>query len=102
MANSPVENLTFEKALADLDAVVQILEDGSASLEDSLMQYERGVTLLKFCYEKLQQTEQRIAELTGVDENGQPLFQAFEHSAAVAQEKTVGRRSRSRDGDEPG
>lgn len=70
---------SFEKALAELERILQNLEDGTITLEDSLAQYERGVILLKNCYERLRDAEQRILKVTGVDGEGKPIFEPFEH-----------------------
>lgn len=75
--------LTFEQALAELDRIVRELEDGKIGLEESLARYEQGVTLLKQCYGQLRRVEQRIHELTGVDEQGNPITKPFDHSASV-------------------
>jgi exodeoxyribonuclease VII small subunit len=79
--NSSPGEPTFEQALAKLDEIVRQLEDGDTGLEESLARYEEGVGLLKCCYTQLRQAEQRILELTGVDEQGQPLLKPFEHTA---------------------
>ena len=77
----------FEHALAELDRVLRDLEDGTTTLEDALARYERGVALVKQCYEQLRDAEQRIRELTGITEDGKPLLKAFEHTASVEKEK---------------
>jgi exodeoxyribonuclease VII small subunit len=81
MAEQP--SLTFEEALADLERVIQELEEGKIGLEESLARYEQGVALLKSCYGKLRQVEQKILELTGQDVAGNPLTKPFEHSASA-------------------
>jgi exodeoxyribonuclease VII small subunit len=73
---------TFEQALAELEKIVRELEDGQVSLEESLARYERGIGLLKLCYGQLQQAEQKIQLLTGVDEDGRPAARPFQHSSA--------------------
>jgi exodeoxyribonuclease VII small subunit len=83
MAKSKTEDPTFEQALEQLDAAVRDLEDGKLGLEESLARYEQGVGLLKRCYAQLQHAEQRILELTGVDDNGQPMLRPFGHSATA-------------------
>jgi exodeoxyribonuclease VII small subunit len=83
MSDSPPESQTFEQALNELDRIVHDLEDGQISLEESLSRYEQGVGLLKRCYTQLREAEQRILLLTGVDEEGQPILQAFQHSATA-------------------
>lgn len=69
---------TFEDALAELEKIVHDLEDGDTGLEQSLARYEQGVGLLKRCYEQLRKAEQRIVELTGKDEAGNPVLKPFE------------------------
>jgi exodeoxyribonuclease VII small subunit len=78
MNESPVENLTFEQAFAELEQIVHDLEDGQISLENALNRYEKGVGLLKRCYAQLQQAEQRIQLLLGVSADGQAALQPFE------------------------
>jgi len=80
------EPKTFEDALIELERVVHDLEDGSTSLEQSLERYEQGVALLRRCYDQLRKVEQRIVELTGKDEAGNPVGQPFDHSSSVKQE----------------
>ena len=80
--------LTFEQALAELDRIVRELEDGKVGLEDSLARYEQGVALLKQCYGQLRKAEQRIQELVGVDDQGNPVMRPFDHTAS-ADKKTV-------------
>jgi exodeoxyribonuclease VII small subunit len=77
------DSLTFEQALAELERIVHDLEDGQIGLEESLGRYERGVGLLKRCYNHLRDAEQRILLLTGVDEEGQPVVQPFQHAATA-------------------
>jgi exodeoxyribonuclease VII small subunit len=77
------EALSFEQALAELERIVHDLEDGRTGLEDALTRYEQGVALLKRCYGQLQQAEQRISLLVGVDGTGNPVTRPFGHSATV-------------------
>ena len=56
--------LSFEKALAELNAIVKNLEDGSLNLEDALNMFERGVHLTKHCQQALTEAEQKITQLT--------------------------------------
>jgi exodeoxyribonuclease VII small subunit len=83
MTNPATEQLTFEQALAELERVVRDLEDGQLGLEDALARYEAGIGLLKRCYGQLQGAEQRILQLTGVDAEGKPVLDLFEHSATA-------------------
>jgi exodeoxyribonuclease VII small subunit len=96
MSHSPTTDLSFEQALAALEEIVRDLEDGQTSLEDALSRYEAGVKLLKSCYRQLNQAEQRIVQLTGVDEEGTPLLQPFEHSATAEPEPAEPRKRRKK------
>ena len=61
--NQPAEPLDFEAALAELEALVQRMETGSLSLEESLAAFERGVQLTRQCQTALQQAELRVKAL---------------------------------------
>ena len=52
--------LSFEKALSELESIVEKLEEGDLSLSDSLSKYQEGVKLTKFCYDKLDSAEEKI------------------------------------------
>ncbi len=71
--------LTFEEALAELEALVETMEKGDLSLEDSLKSFERGVELTRTCQQALKDAEQKIeilsekspdAELEPFDDRG--------------------------------
>jgi exodeoxyribonuclease VII small subunit len=55
----------FETALAQLEALVAVMEDGSLPLEESLASYRRGVELTRICQERLAQAEQQVRILEG-------------------------------------
>ena len=65
------KKLTFEASLKELEKIVRRLEEGDASLEDSLKLFEDGVRLARECQERLDQAERRI-EVLLKDENGNP------------------------------
>ncbi len=65
-AAAPAAPASFETALAELERIVQTMEGGQFSLEDSLAGYQRGVELLKYCQDALAAAEQKIQIL----ENG--------------------------------
>ena len=58
------KQLTFETALADLEAIVSQMENSQLPLEQSLEAYKRGAELLRFCQQTLQQAEQKVRILT--------------------------------------
>lgn len=61
--------IDFEKSLADLEALVNAMEKGSLSLEDSLKAFEEGVKLSRECQQALKDAEQKVEILLG--KNGQ-------------------------------
>ena len=65
MSAPPPENLTFEKALEELEALVARMEDGKLPLEESLAAYQRGAELLKLCEARLTDAQARVAILEG-------------------------------------
>jgi exodeoxyribonuclease VII small subunit len=54
----------FEASLSELEAIVERLEQGELSLEESLGAFERGVQLTRACQQALDQAEQRVRILT--------------------------------------
>jgi exodeoxyribonuclease VII small subunit len=56
---------TFEEALKELESLVETLEQGDQSLEESLKSFERGVTLTRLCQESLKEAEQKVQILSG-------------------------------------
>ncbi|MEX0703584.1 MAG: exodeoxyribonuclease VII small subunit [Planctomycetales bacterium] len=79
---TPDENApSFEDALAELQRIVADLEDGALGLEESLARFESGMKLLRTCHRVLEQAEQRIAVLTGMDANGNPVTAPFDAAA---------------------
>jgi exodeoxyribonuclease VII small subunit len=56
---------TFEKALEQLEKIVETMESGALSLEQSLKQFEEGMQLSQFCAQKLDETEKKISLIMG-------------------------------------
>jgi exodeoxyribonuclease VII small subunit len=59
-----VAQMPFEQALAELEAIVDQLEKGAVSLDESITLYERGELLKKRCDELLKNAEMRIEKIT--------------------------------------
>ena len=57
--------LSFEDAIRELDALVEQMEDGTLSLEQSLAAYQRGAELVKCCQAKLEAVRQQVQVLDG-------------------------------------
>jgi exodeoxyribonuclease VII small subunit len=87
---------SFEESLIELERMVRDLEDGRLGLDEALARYEQGVGLIKFCYQQLRQAEQRIVQLTGTDESGQPVLQPFKHEATAEKGQGSGFRGQGR------
>ena len=63
----PVEGLSFEEALAELEQIVAGLEGGTVPLEQSIAMYERGEALRAHCETLLKRAEARIEKITASD-----------------------------------
>lgn len=55
---------SFEESLSELEALVERMESGDLSLEESLSAFERGIALTRSCQQALQAAEQRVEILT--------------------------------------
>lgn len=62
------KKLDFEQAMQRLEDIVSVLERGESTLEDSMKLFEEGAKLSADCYRALEQAEQKITELTQVEE----------------------------------
>jgi exodeoxyribonuclease VII small subunit len=58
------ENITFEDAVKELEAIVRKLETGQLPLEDAVRSFERGTELKKICSEKLKDAQLKIETLS--------------------------------------
>ena len=70
------QSYPFEESLAKLETLVQRMEKGDLSLEDSLKTFEEGVKLTRECQQALAAAEQRVKAL--IEENGQVSQVDFE------------------------
>ena len=70
MTDHPIEEMSFEDAMKELEALVTRLEGAQVPLEDSITLYERGAKLKAHCEKKLKMAEEKIAEIT-IDASGQ-------------------------------
>jgi len=81
MTKKDSQELKFEEAIADLEQVVEQLESGDLSLEDSLASFEKGVGLVRYCNQKLSEVEKKV-ELLVKDKQGQLQLKAFGNGPA--------------------
>ena len=72
MSEGNVSEVSFEKAMAELEEVINKLEYGEVPLEDSIKLYERGAELKKICEAKLKEAEQKVKNIT-LDKDGNSL-----------------------------
>ncbi len=60
MAKKTPQEPDFESALQELETLVEKMEQGELSLEDSLQHFERGVNLSRTCQQALKAAEQKV------------------------------------------
>jgi exodeoxyribonuclease VII small subunit len=68
-----VSELSFEDAQKELEAIVERLERGGASLDEAIVLWERGEELLRFCLTRLETAQGKIEELAKRTEDVAPL-----------------------------
>jgi exodeoxyribonuclease VII small subunit len=71
MTATPVEEMSFEQAMAELEQVLGQLERGDVALDESIALYERGAALKARCETKLKEAEEKVAAIT-LDADGAP------------------------------
>ncbi|MEL7080251.1 MAG: exodeoxyribonuclease VII small subunit [Pseudomonadota bacterium] len=71
MTDRPVDEITFEEAMRELEEVLGQLERGDVALDDSIKLYERGAALKARCETKLKEAEEKVAAIT-LDGEGKP------------------------------
>ncbi|TAK91295.1 MAG: exodeoxyribonuclease VII small subunit [Burkholderiaceae bacterium] len=71
---------SYEAALTELETLVQKMEQGELSLEQSLASYQRGTELLRYCQQALTAVEAQVKILDG------ELLQVFKNPAQLADE----------------
>jgi len=67
--------MNFETALNELEAVIEKMESGQLSLEESLQGFEDGVKLARLCQSSLKEAEQKVQILS--EQNGELRSQPF-------------------------
>jgi exodeoxyribonuclease VII small subunit len=63
--SKPSPELSFEKALAELEKIVERMEGGELSLEQALATHKRGLELARFCQQRLEAAQQQVKVLEG-------------------------------------
>jgi len=70
------DSVNFEKSLRELEELVEKMEEGDLSLEESMKYFERGITLTRACQKALSEAEQKVQIL--LEKNGKADLQDFE------------------------
>jgi len=71
MTDTPVDEMSFEDAMRELETVLGQLERGDVALEDSINLYERGAALKARCEAKLKEAEEKVHAIT-LNAQGEP------------------------------
>lgn len=61
----PVESLSYEEAVAELEGITLALEQNPASLDENLVYMERGMALIQYCSALLDKAELKVRKLSG-------------------------------------
>jgi exodeoxyribonuclease VII small subunit len=64
----PLEELSYEEALKDLEELVQTLESGDNDLQTTLLYFERGQQLASYCISLLDDAESKVEQLMKGDD----------------------------------
>ena len=75
MSETANDTIDFEAAIGELETLVERMEQGEFSLEDSIRQFERGMQLARQCQRALRAAEQKVLKLAA--DNNQESLQDF-------------------------
>ena len=64
-SEKPVEELSYEEALSELEGIVESLEDGQSQLDESMKLFERGQALVTHCGALLESAQLKVQKLAG-------------------------------------
>ena len=69
MSNNDLEKLTFEKAMKELEELVDSLDKGDVSLDEAIAAYDRGSQLKDYCQKKLHEAKMKVDTIQASDNN---------------------------------
>ena len=69
--------MEFEKKLKRLEDIVEKMESGDLSLDDSLKLFEEGVKISRDCQGQLTAAEEKVKVLLSIDSDGKPVTRDF-------------------------
>lgn len=75
MTKAKTTNFNFEKTLEQLNTLVEKMETGGLSLEESLQYFEQGISLTRQCQQALQEAEQKVQIL--LEKNGETALAPY-------------------------
>lgn len=70
--SKPLETITFEKALQELEGIVESLERGEVSLDDAIAAFERGTQLKSHCQARLEEARMKVEKIKLPDAGAAP------------------------------
>ncbi len=76
--NNSIEKMNFEDSIRELTNIVGKIEQGQIPLQDSIEQYEKGMTLIKHCREILLKAEKRIEKISQTEDTEQKVEEVKE------------------------
>lgn len=95
-AEPELPELGFEDAMSRLEEIVERLESGAGTLDESLEDYSNAVKLMKACHKQLEAAELKIEILSGLDADGNPITEPFESNSSDSLEEKQVKRSQRR------
>ena len=69
--------MDFEKKLSRLEEIVQKMEKGDLTLDDSLKLFEEGIKLSRDCQSQLTKAEAQVKKLVSIDDSGKAVTEPF-------------------------
>jgi len=70
ITKTSMDDVPFEQALKELEAIVRKLESGAGDLEGSINEYVRGTELKEFCLDKLKKARLKVETILKTQNNG--------------------------------
>ena len=67
MSNNDLEKLSFEKAMKELEELVDSLDKGDVSLDEAIAAYDRGSQLKDYCQKKLHEAKMKVETIQSSD-----------------------------------
>ncbi len=77
MLQSKESKMDFEKKLSRLEEIVQKMEKGDLTLDDSLKLFEEGIKLSRDCQSQLTKAEAQVKKLVSIDATGKAVTEPF-------------------------